>query len=193
MKLLTAIKRSKNKDSNAFQVLFELFYSDVYKTSYFITQDFSLAEDATQEAFCKAFQKLDTLREFNKFGSWIKTIAARCAIDIMRKRQHFTVVEDFAQFSQDNYVNSLPQLLPENELEKNELKSCIKRAIYDLNPIYRQVIVMKYFLNLTSQEIADALDLPVGTVKSRLFRALNQLKISLQDENNSLGKEESLQ
>lgn len=193
MKLFTAIKRSKNKDSNAFQVLFELFYSDVYKTSYFITQDFSLAEDATQEAFCKAFQKLDTLREFNKFGSWIKTIAARCAIDIMRKRQRFTVVEDFAQFSQDNYVNSLPQLLPENELEKNELKSCIKRAIYDLNPIYRQVIVMKYFLNLTSQEIADALDLPVGTVKSRLFRALNQLKISLQDENNSLGKEESLQ
>lgn len=193
MKLFNMVEQSKNKDSKAFQVLFELFYEDVYKTSYFITRDPSLAEDATQEAFCKAFQKLDTLRESKKFGPWVKSIAARSAIDIMRQRQRFTVVEDITGFSLDDYINNIPQSLPENETVKRELRSNIKEAIYALNPIHRQVIVMKYYLSLNTREIADTLNLPIGTVKSRLYRALKQLEVSLQPEINSIGEEGNMQ
>ncbi|HHV19866.1 MAG TPA: RNA polymerase sigma factor [Thermoanaerobacterales bacterium] len=193
MKLFNMVERSKNKDSKAFQVLFELFYEDVYKTSYFITRDPSLAEDATQEAFCKAFQKLDTLKESKKFGAWVKSIAARSAVDIIRRRQHFTMVEDIAGFSPDDYLYNMAQTLPENEVVKRELQSRIKQSIYSLNPIHRQVIVMKYYLSLNTREIADTLNLPIGTVKSRLYRALKQLEISLQPENNSIGEEGSLQ
>ena len=192
MKLFNMVERSKNKDGKAFQVLFELFYEDVYRTSYFITRDPSLAEDATQEAFCKAFQKLDTLRESKKFGPWVKSIAARSAVDILRQRQHLTVVEDITGFSQDDYINNIPQLLPENEVVKHELQAQIKEAIYALSPIHRQVIVMKYYLSLNTREIADTLNLPIGTVKSRLYRALRQLEISLQSENNYIGEEGSL-
>ncbi|HHY70281.1 MAG TPA: sigma-70 family RNA polymerase sigma factor [Thermoanaerobacterales bacterium] len=192
MKLFSMVERSRNQDSKAFQVLFELFYEDVYRTSYFITRDPSLAEDATQEAFCKAFQKLDTLRESKKFGPWVKSIAARSAVDILRQRQHLTVVEDITGFSQDDYINNIPQLLPENEVVKHELQAQIKEAIYALSPIHRQVIVMKYYLSLNTREIADTLNLPIGTVKSRLYRALRQLEISLQSENNYIGEEGSL-
>jgi RNA polymerase sigma-70 factor (ECF subfamily) len=192
MKLFSMVERSRNQDSKAFQVLFELFYEDVYRTSYFITRDPSLAEDATQEAFCKAFQKLDTLRESKKFGPWVKSIAARSAVDILRQRQHLTVVEDITGFSQDDYINNIPQLLPENEVVKHELQAQIKEAIYALSPIHRQVIVMKYYLSLNTREIADTLNLPIGTVKSRLDRALRQLEISLQSENNYIGEEGSL-
>jgi RNA polymerase sigma-70 factor (ECF subfamily) len=193
MKLFNIVERSKNKDNKAFKVLFEIFYEDVYKTSYFMTRDPSLAEDATQEAFCKAFEKLDTLRESKKFGPWVKSIAARSAVDIMRQRQHFTVMEDITGFPQDDYINTMPQSLPENETVKHELQSRIKEAIYALNPIHRQVIVMKYYLNLNTREIADTLHLPIGTVKSRLYRALKQLKISLKPENDSINEEGSLQ
>lgn len=161
MKLFSMVERSRNQDSKAFQVLFELFYEDVYRTSYFITRDPSLAEDATQEAFCKAFQKLDTLRESKKFGPWVKSIAARSAVDILRQRQHLTVVEDITGFSQDDYINNIPQLLPENEVVKHELQAQIKEAIYALSPIHRQVIVMKYYLSLNTREIADTLNLPI--------------------------------
>lgn len=193
MKLSNMVEQSKSKDNRAFQVLFELFYEDVYRTSYFITRDASLAEDATQEAFCKAFQKLDTLRESKKFGPWVKSIAARSAIDIMRQRQCFTLVEDITEFSQDCCLNDVPKFLPENEVLRHELQFRMKEAIYALNPIHRQVIVMRYYLNLNTREIADTLNLPIGTVKSRLYRALKQLEISLKLEDDSTSKEGNLQ
>ncbi len=103
------------------------------------------------------------------------------------------MVEDIAGFSPDDYLYNMAQTLPENEVVKRELQSRIKQSIYSLNPIHRQVIVMKYYLSLNTREIADTLNLPIGTVKSRLYRALKQLEISLQPENNSIGEEGSLQ
>ncbi|MDD4569376.1 MAG: sigma-70 family RNA polymerase sigma factor [Tepidanaerobacteraceae bacterium] len=192
MKLFAIVEQSKN-DSKAFQVLFELFYEDVYRTSYLITRDQPLAEDATQEAFLKAFQKLDTLRNPKKFGPWVRSIAARSAVDILRKRKHLTVIEDITEFPQDYYVHNISSSLPETEAEKNELHSNLNKAIHSLNPIHRQVVVMKYYLNLNTREIADNLSLPIGTVKSRLYRALKQLEISLQPQNNNIGKGGALQ
>lgn len=192
MKLFAIVEQSKN-DSKAFQVLFELFYEDVYRTSYLITRDQPLAEDATQEAFLKAFQKLDTLRNPKKFGPWVRSIAARSTVDILRKRKHLTVIEDITEFPQDYYVHNISSSLPETEAEKNELHSNLNKAIHSLNPIHRQVVVMKYYLNLNTREIADNLSLPIGTVKSRLYRALKQLEISLQPQNNNIGKGGALQ
>ena len=192
MKLFDIVEKSKNRDNKAFQILFELFYEDTYRTSYMITRDLALAEDATQDAFLKAFKKLDTLRESKKFGSWVKAIAARSALDILRKRKRLTMIEDITEYPQDDYMFNTPLSLPETEAEVKELRLQLKKAIYSLNTIHRQVIIMKYYLNLDTREMSEVLDLPIGTIKSRLHRALKKLEKSLKPTYADIEKEGGL-
>jgi RNA polymerase sigma-70 factor (ECF subfamily) len=184
MDLLKLVNKSKYKDNKAFQVLFELFYDEVYRIAYLITQSRTMSEDAVQEAFLKAFERLDTLKEPKKFVSWIKSITARCAIDILRQQKCLTVLDEFADYPNGDYISPavLPQ--PETEAERRELKAKLREAIYSLNPIHRQVVVLKYYLGFDTREIARTLDLPPGTVKSRLHRALKILNLKISSDKN---------
>jgi len=177
MNLLKVIRKFRDKDSKAFQILYEMFYDDVYRTAFLITRDHPLAEDATQEAFMKAFEKITTLNEPKKFSSWVKSIAARSAIDIMRSRKRLSVIDDVSDYKSEDFIFENPRFLPEEEVLEREFKKQLQQAIYSLNPIHRQIIVMRYYLDLNNQEIAGILDLPLGTVKSRLHRALKNLMV----------------
>lgn len=163
-------------DTKAFEVLFQLFYERVYKASYMILKDVTLAEDAAQEAFLKAFKRLDTLKEPKKFGPWVESIATRCAIDILRERKAMVFVEEMSEEMRGDYKITSAPSLPDDELESRELNDRLKKAMDALSPIYRRVIVLKFFLSYDNDQIADALKIPVGTVKSRLNRAIQVLK-----------------
>ena len=182
MDLLKPVNKSKYADNKAFHVLFELSYDEVYRTAYMITQSRTTAEDAVQEAYLKAFEHLDSLKEPKKFFSWIKSIAVRCAIDILRQQKRLTMLDNFSDNPSGDYVSPalLPQ--PETEAERLELKAKLREAIHSLNDIHRQVVVLKYYLGFDTQEIAQALDLPPGTVKSRLHRALKILNSKISDD-----------
>lgn len=181
MNIFKIVEQSKDKDNKAFQILFEMFYPDVYKTAFIITHSNSLAEDAAQEAFIKAFEKLHTLKEADKFGSWVKAIAARSAVDIIRSRKNLTLVEDLPESYNEEFIFD-NWSLPEKKLLQGELKKQLLQAIYSLNAIHRQVIVMRYYLEFSISEIAKALALPVGTVKSRLHRGLKNLWVIINEQ-----------
>ena len=85
-----------------------------------------------------------------------------------------------------------PLSLPETEAEVKELRLQLKKAIYSLNTIHRQVIIMKYYLNLDTREMSEVLDLPIGTIKSRLHRALKKLEKSLKPTYADIEKEGGL-
>lgn len=172
MDLLKIVQRSLKGEKKAFQVLFELFYKEAYHSAYLITRNREQAEDAAQEAFLKAFKRLDTLQEPKKFGAWIRSIAARSALDILRREKHLLSTDEPEHLGHDLPLFSSGFPLPELEAERSELRSRVREVIASLKPAHQHVLVLKFFHDLDDPEIAKLLDIPVGTVKSRTHRAL---------------------
>lgn len=173
------IFRRKVKESNhSLTIIYEIFYPHVYKTAYFITKDHYTAQDIVQETFIKFFKNIDKLEDSSKMKPWISIIAKRTAIDFIRKQKRGNEfdIDDF-----DTLKLSERELAPtvEEEVERSYSSEVIKSEINKLSPEYRTVLNLKYIEDLKDQEIANFLDLNVATVKTRIHRAKNQLKIKL--------------
>ncbi|MEW9122657.1 MAG: sigma-70 family RNA polymerase sigma factor [Thermotaleaceae bacterium] len=169
----------KNKDLHSLhRVLFETYKYRVYKTAYFIMKNEDDAKDIVQDAFITAFSKLEQLREKDKFGSWICTIACNLAKDKYNKKKKEICMEDEEQiFLQGREYVSLN--LPEEILEKKELNAHIREQIQGLKHHYSEILYLYYYCDMSYEEISIALNLNLGTVKTRLFRAKKLLKDSL--------------
>ncbi len=139
------------------------------------------ASDATQATFFAAFRNLRNFRGEAKVSSWLHRIAVNQCITRQRraKVRSETALEDEAE--KNAAVFALPLYAsPARSAEEVERSRAVRRAVSALPPDLRQVVVMKEFEELTFQEIADALELPLSTVKSRLYTALRQLQLRLQ-------------
>ena len=131
-----------------------------FRAAYLVTHDAGAAEDIAQESFLAAIRALDRFDRRRPFGPWLHRIVVNRAIDWTRARKLRSEVE---------LVDALPG--PELPVEGGETFAALAR----LAPEHRAVIVMRYLLELTPGEIAEALDLPRGTVNSRLRRGLDAL------------------
>ncbi|MBS4025474.1 MAG: RNA polymerase sigma factor [Clostridia bacterium] len=152
--------------NHSFETLFDLYYEKVYRSTYLIIQNEGIAQDATQEAFIEAFKNLDKLRNKEKFPAWVAVIASNKAIDILRKNRKLFLVHNI-----DDFIPNISPLTPDVVLIKKETSDELVLQLKQLSVIYREVIVLRYFHNLQDSEIATILNLPLGTVKSRLHRA----------------------
>jgi RNA polymerase sigma-70 factor (ECF subfamily) len=139
------------------------------------------ARDATQETFLAAFRNLRNFRGEAKVSSWLHRIAINQCITRQRRARvrNETALED------ETSSAAMTALAPAHEspaqmAESRERTEIVRRAVRALPPELREVIVMKEFEELTFQEIADVLDLPLSTVKSRLYTALGQLRMRLE-------------
>lgn len=166
------------KDRTKEREIYEKHYIKVYKTAFFIVKDQGLAQDITQETFIKAFKNMDTLQNQEKMESWITTIATRTSIDFLRKQKkgNENLEEDVEIIkginkSEDN---------PSNHLNKEEINEKLRIEMKKLKPEYREILLLKYMNDMTDEEIAKEINEKVGTVKSRLHRAKQQLKKNLQ-------------
>ena len=131
------------------------------RAAYLVTHDAQAAEDIAQESFLAAIRALDTFDRRRPFGPWLHRIVVNRAIDWSRARRLRSEVE-------------LGELVPASE-EQPELADETLAALARLSPEHRAVVVMRYLLEFTPGEIAEALDLPRGTVNSRLRRGLDTL------------------
>src|ERR1041384_4781697 len=144
------------------------------------------ARDATQETFLAAFRNLRNFRGQAKVSSWLHRIAVNQCITRQRraKVRSETALEDEAE--KNAAVFALPlEASPARTAENVERSRAVRTAVSALPPDLRQVVVMKEFEELTFQEIADALEVPLSTVKSRLYTALRQLQLRLQKFGNA--------
>lgn len=166
----------KQIDEEVFRIVFDMFYERVYQTAYYMTRDPYLAQDVVQETFIKAFRGLDSVTDARKMGAWLAVIASNTAIDLMRKRNRWNGIptEDVLLFREaDKREADLP-------VEAEVLRRCeteeLVRLLDRLKPEYWQVLYLRYFEGLKYEEISGLLQISVGTIKSMVHRAKQQLK-----------------
>ncbi len=167
------IQRALNhKDQSAFAQLLQLYREPVYYLMLKMTGNPYDAEDCTIEAFGKAFNKLHQYTPDFGFSTWLFRIATNNCIDFQRRNKLQTV--SLSQKEQSNNIGfQLPDGNPDPEatiIHKQKL-IIVRQVIEKLKPHYRSLIEMRYFEEMSYEEIADKMHLPLGTVKAQLFRA----------------------
>ena len=172
----------------AFRELVRRYERPVFSLIYRMVRDREAAEDLAQDSFVKVLNHLDRYRPEFKFSSWIFKIANNVAIDFLRKRQLDTVSMDgspHAMTAAEAEASSFDVVAQQesalDELEAREIGTAIEQAIARLRPEYRACIVLRHIEGRSYEEIATTLDLPLGTVKTYIHRARNELRIALQD------------
>ena len=170
----------------AFRELLTRYERPVFSLIYRMVRDRTLAEDLAQEAFIRAFNAIDTYKTSYKFSNWILKIANNHTIDHLRKRKLDTVSIDGSphartadEINQSRVVIESGDETPEEYVEHRELGNQIEEAIGELREEYRTVIVLRHVEGYAYDEIADVMDLPLGTVKTYLHRARGELRKSL--------------
>jgi len=139
------------------------------------------AKDAAQETFIAAYRNLKNFRGDAKVSSWLHRIAVnQCLTTKRRQKTRSESFLDDEENSDEKFFIAPSRLMPSRTSEQNERLFLVRQAVNSLPVDLREVIVMKEFEELTFQEISDSLELPLSTVKSRLYTALKQLRMKLE-------------
>lgn len=169
---------------DAFHEIVRRYERPIFSLLYRMVRDRALAEDLAQETFIKVLNGIRSYRPEYKFSSWIFKVANNAAIDHLRRRAIDTLSLDGAPDARtpDEMQSTALQLGDERgesplaELESRELGGQIDRAIARLRPEYRACILLRHVEGYAYEEIAQILDLPLGTVKTYIHRARNELR-----------------
>ena len=176
------IQEALGGSQKAYRELTEKHQVAVYHIIYKIVRDKETANDLVQETFMKAFSSLASYRSEFRFSTWLYKIAANCSIDFLRKKKINALSLDQELETKDGTVGiEVPDYSyhPERELERKQQRFSIEEAIQSLPDKYREVIIYRHKDDKSYEEIADLLDIPVGTIKARIFRARELLKKKL--------------
>ena len=165
-------------DSNAFEALVLENQTQVYNLCLKMTGSEEDAFDLSQEAFLKAFNNLDKFRGDSKFSVWLYRLTSNICIDFIRKkrrRQETSLSMEDEDGAEDELQLPDERFSPETELERKELRRAVDDGLRQLPADYRNILVLRELNGLSYDEIAQALEMEVGTVKSRIFRARKKL------------------
>lgn len=176
------IKRVLKGDQDAFTDIVSLYQHRLYQVCYRMIGNKQEAEDIAQEAFVRAYTNLHTFDQKRKFSTWLYRIATNLCIDRIRKKKPDFYLD--AQVTGTDGLDMYSQIassetLPEDQVEQMELQDRIQYEIKRLPDKYRSVIVLKYIEELSLQEISDILEMPLGTVKTRIHRGREALRKQL--------------
>ncbi|HSO27124.1 MAG TPA: sigma-70 family RNA polymerase sigma factor [Anaerolineales bacterium] len=166
------ILRARQGDQAAFGALIERYWQSLARVVFRLTGDRQQAEDAAQEACLRAWQKLDSYKPDLSFRNWLFRIGVNAAIDMQRRRRPQTSIECIPLAS--NATS------PESLVENHERAARVRQAVLALPPASRAVLALREYEGLSYQEIAATLDIPLGTVMSRLNYARTRLRAELQ-------------
>lgn len=180
------VKRARKGDEAAYRELLRRYQRPVFSLIYRMVRDRELAEDLAQETFVKVLNALERYRPEYKFSSWVFKIANNAAIDHLRKKELDTLsLEGGPDATTPERVEATALQLgdqtesPLEELEARELGHTIEIAIGRLRPEYQSCIILRHVEGRPYDEIADILNLPLGTVKTYIHRARAELRENL--------------
>jgi RNA polymerase sigma-70 factor (ECF subfamily) len=164
--------RQGNQDS--FGRLIGVYQSPVFNLAYRMLGNGDEAEQAAQEAFIRAWTRLDSYKPAHKFSTWLLSITSNYCIDLLRKRRTQLL-------SLDGPLPAHPALMserstgPEAQAAIGEQQEIVQELLQTLPDDYRQTVVLRYWYDMSYDEIAEVMDTTVSAIKSRLFRARRQL------------------
>lgn len=172
---LHLIQKALNEnDENAYAELMNRYRDSLYFMMLKMTKDPLDAEDLTIEAFSKAFRSLKNYQPEFAFSTWLFKIAVNNCIDFLRKKREFVSLDEPNNDAQNlDLANVIPAnaKLPDETIIKKQQIQQIRAIIQKLKPHYQTLIYLRYFQELSYEEIARIMNLPVGTIKAQLFRA----------------------
>jgi len=161
--------RSLRGEKEAWGEIVKRYKNAVYGISLSILKDSTEAEDATQEAFIKAWENLEKYDMDRKFSTWLFTVASNISKNIVRKRDRWSFLKDGISLMSGGSQ-------PQEEFEKERRRESIREALFSLEAKYSSPLVLRYWRGCSYEEIAQILDIPEGTVKTRLHRGKNRLR-----------------
>lgn len=165
------IEKAKTGDQVAFTFLLDFFWNEVYGFMLKRTQNETDSEDIVIETFAKAFDRIATYNPEYSFNTWLIAIAKNVHIDLLRKKRSSLFIEITDEEDQQAYNVADSSPSAEDILIKEQNLSNLLECIRQLKPQYQEVIQLRYFQELSYQEIADQLGDPLNNVKVKLLRA----------------------
>jgi RNA polymerase sigma-70 factor (ECF subfamily) len=172
------IQKAKQGNLYSFELLVKRYQKNIYRLAFRMTKDHDSADDIAQETFVKAFTSIGSFKEEYKFYPWISRICVNLSINYL-KRKKFTITE--SELSPQKLEDKEAITDPMNQMIRDELMDRINSSINQLPPPFKAVLILKVYEELSYEQIAKTLNISVGTVMSRLFRARERLQKSLKD------------
>lgn len=183
---LALVQATLAGDAAAFETLVERYQRRLFGLVRHYTRSAAEVEDIVQDTFLKAYSRLGTFQQSSSFYTWLYRIAVNTILDVMKRhgRSPVTAVEDpeLVQRSgtgAEDATSSRLQVRPDARLEREEIAAITRSVMDELPEIFRTVLVMRELEQMAYQDIADTLDISIGTVESRLFRARAKFKQKL--------------
>ena len=177
------VAQARTGNAGAFSTLVERYEGKIFRLAQHITQNREDAEDVLQETFLKAYEHLDQFQGAARFYTWIVRIAVNQALMKLRKRKSDRTVsiDEEIDTGEDTVAREIAgwDENPEQQFSREEMTSILNTAVEGLPPIYRAVFVLRDVDELSTEETAEALNLSIPAVKSRLLRARLQLRDKL--------------
>ena len=176
------VERALAGDGDAFGEVVRRWERKIYALAYGITGSAEEARDATQETFINAYRNLPRFRGEAQVSSWLHRIAVNQCITRQRRARvrAETGLEAEVEAGREQFLSTAGEASPSHTSESKQRAEAVRRAVASLPQDLREVVLMKEFEELTFQEIAEALQIPLSTVKGRLYTALKQLRLKLE-------------
>ena len=164
------VERAKRGDHDAFALLAGAAVARLDAAARLILRDPELARDAVQEGFIRAWRNLPALRDPDRFDAWLRQLVVHSCIDITRRRRRRAIEVELTPIDSPS-LGDMATAIADREL--------LDGALRHLDPEWRAVVVLHYFLGLPLPEVAVVLKIPLGTAKSRLHRSLDAMRTTI--------------
>ncbi len=182
---MALVKRARQGDLTAYDELVRRYQERIYATVYHMTANHEDANDLAQEAFIKAFHALKSFKGGSSFYTWVYRIAVNKTINFLKQRKHRAQMSlddlDFNAEHDPDLVALISEKTPRREIGLTELQEKLNAAMQKLSEPHRLVVTLHDVQGLSHEEIAKIMDCNIGTVRSRLFYARQQLQAYLSD------------
>ena len=182
---LTLVERAQQDDFSAYDELVRRYQERVYSTIYHMTSNHEDAGDLAQETFIKGFQALKTFKGDSSFYTWVYRIAVNKTINFIKARKNKTHLSlndlDLNAENNPDLVSLVSEKTPRRDASLSELQEKLNEAMQKLSPPHRLVVTLHDVQGLAHEEIASIMDCNVGTVRSRLYYARQQLQANLSE------------
>lgn len=169
--MLDLVKKAQKGNDNAFLTLFQKYEQDIYKIAFVYVKNQNDALDVVQETAYRSFKTIKNLKEPKYFKTWLTKIAINCSLDFLRKQKKVVQLKPKLEENLSGDIN-----------EDIDQEMTVRDLIECLSEEEKSVVILRFYEGMTFKEVSETLDIPLGTAKTILYRALDKLRNNLKGD-----------